>query len=116
MHLYFCEGIDVGLHPARLHLLMDLIERQTGRGKVQLIATTHSPDLLSMLSDNAFENTSVVCRLEDADDAVIRPVADLPDARKLRKAQGLGRLLAGGWMETAAAFAEEGEDDAEAAE
>ena len=71
-----------------------------------MITTTHSPDLLSTVNEKTFENTSVVCRLEDTDDAIIRPVADLSNARELRKSQGLGRLLAGGWMETALAFTE----------
>ena len=108
--LYFFEEIDNGIHPSRLHLLIDLIERQTAKGQTQVIATTHSPDLLTMIGDTTFENTSVVCRLEDTDDAIIRPVADLPNARKLRTDQGLGRLLAGGWMEDALAFTEGNED------
>ena len=114
--LYFFEEIDIGLHPSRLHLLVDLIERQTAKGGSQVIATTHSPDLLSMVSDETFENTSVTCRVEDTNDAIIRPVADLPNARKLRKTQGLGRLLAGGWMETALAFSEGNEDNEERSE
>lgn len=114
--LYFFEEIDIGLHPSRLHLLVDLIERQTAKGGVQVIATTHSPDMLSMVSDETFENTSVACRLEDTNDAIIRPVADLHNARKLRKTQGLGRLLAGGWMETALAFDEGNGDSGELSE
>ena len=88
-----------------------LIEQQTAKGRIQVIATTHSPELVSMVSDKTFENTSVTCRLEGTDDAIIRAVADLPNAEKLRKNQGLGRLLAGGWMETALAFNEGWEDD-----
>ena len=110
--LYVFEEIDNGIHPARLHLLVDLIERQTAKGEVQVVTTTHSPDLLSMVSDKTFENTSVVCRLEDTNDAIIRPVSGLRNAKELRKSQGLGRLLAGGWMETALAFTE-GERDGE---
>ena len=34
--LYFIEEIDNGIHPARLHLLLDLIERQTAKGKIQV--------------------------------------------------------------------------------
>ena len=105
-HLYFFEEIDNGIHPSRVHLLIDLIERQAAKGGIQVITTTHSPDLLSTVNEKTFENTSVVCRLEDTDDAIIRPVADLSNARELRKSQGLGRLLAGGWMETALAFTE----------
>ena len=112
--LYFFEEIDNGIHPARLHLLIDLIERQTAKGRVQVVSTTHSPELLSMVNDDTFGNMSVVCRLEDSEDAIIRPVSDLPNARKLRNSQGLGRLLTGGWMETALAFTEgdgDGEED-----
>ncbi len=106
--LYFFEEIDNGIHPSRLHLLVDLIERQTQGGAVQVITTTHSPELLSMVSDGTFRDMSVVCRSEDTEDAVIRPVADLLGAKALRETQGLGRLLAGGWMETALAFTEGG--------
>ena len=109
--LYFFEEIDNGIHPSRLNLLIDLIEQQTAKGETQVIATTHSPQMLSMIGDTTFENTSVVGRLEESEDAIIRPVADLPNAKELRKSQGLGRLLAGGWMEDALAFTEGDGDD-----
>ena len=97
--LYFFEEIDNGIHPSRLRLLMDLIETQTSRGGVQVVSTTHSPDLLSIIGEEAFGHTSLVCRRPETDNAVIRPVAGLPDASELRDAQGLGRLHASGWME-----------------
>ena len=105
-YIYFFEEIENGLHASRLHLLIELIEQVTLDGTKQVIATTHSPDLISLVQDSTFESTSVVCRLEGANEAVIRLVAELPKARELRKTQGLGRLLAGGWMETALAFTE----------
>ncbi|MDE0465248.1 MAG: ATP-binding protein [Caldilineaceae bacterium] len=104
--LYFFEEIDNGIHPARQWLLLELIEKQTAKQGIQVITTTHSPDLLTMMNDETFKNTSVVCRLEDADDAIIRPVAELPRAGELRKSQGLSNLLSGGWMEDALAFTE----------
>lgn len=104
--LYVFEEIDSGIHPSRLHLLLDLIEQQTAKGHLQVVTTTHSPELLSMISDKTFEHTSVVCRRPDTDDAVIRPIAELPNANELRKSQGLGRLHTGGWLETAAWFSE----------
>ena len=109
--LYFIEEIENGIHPSRLHLLLDLIERQTGKGKIQVVATTHSPALFNAVSDRTFEDASVVCRLPDTSDAVIRRVSALPNARKLRETQGLGRLLEGGWMENALAFTEGGAED-----
>ena len=106
--LHFIEEIDTGIHPARLWLLLELIEKQTAKGDTQVIATSHSPDMLSFAGDTTFESISVVCRLEDADDAIIRPVSELPNAVKLRESQGLGRLHASGWIEDAVAFTEKG--------
>ena len=76
-----------------------------------MVTTTHSPDLLTIVNDNTFENTSIVCRLEDADNAVIRPVAELTRSRELRKSQGLGRLLTDGWMEDMLVFTERGPEE-----
>ena len=114
--LYFFEEIDNGIHPARLHLLLDLIERQTAKGKIQVVATTHSPDVLNLINDTTFENAVVVYRDEDSADAVIRKVAELPNARELRKSQGLGRLHAGGWMENILSFAQADAEDQKSAE
>ena len=111
--LYFFEEIDNGIHPSRLHLLLDLIETRTAKTGIQVVTTTHSPELLSMMSNQTFESTSVVCRLSDSTDAVIRLVSEIPQAVKLRETQGLGRLLVGGWMENVLAFTEG--DDAEGA-
>ena len=104
--LYFFEEIDNGIHPSRLRILIDLLETQTEKGATQVVTTSHSPDLLSIVNDRTFGNMSVVCRLEDAGDAIIRPVSEIPNAADLRKTQGLGRLHASGWMEDALAFTE----------
>ena len=104
--LYVFEEIDNGIHPSRMRLLLDLIEGQTAKGRIQVVTTTHSPDLLSIVGDKTFENTSVVCRREQTDDAVIRRVNALPKAGQIRRTQGLGRLHASGWMEDAIAFSD----------
>jgi hypothetical protein len=104
--LYVLEEIESGIHPSRLRLLVELIESQVAKGHMQVLATTHSPALLSMVNDETFEHTSVVCRCPSKSGAVIRPVAELPDAERLRESQGLGRLHASGWMEHAVSFAD----------
>ncbi len=104
--LYVFEEIDNGIHPARLRLLLDLIEGQTAKGKAQVVTTTHSPELLSIVQARTFEDTSVVCRRPDTEDAVVRRLSELPNARELRKKQGLARLHASGWMEDAILFSE----------
>ena len=62
--------------------------------------------MLDLINDDTFKNTSVVYRDEESSDAVIRPASDLPNARRLRKSKGLGRLHSTGWMEDMLAFAE----------
>ena len=94
--LYFFEEIDNGIHPNRLSLLVDFIERQTAKGGVQVITTTHSPALLSWIRDEAFEKTSVVYRDEYWADSVIRPIAGLYNLRELRKSANPRRTANGG--------------------
>ena len=111
--LYFFEEVDNGIHSARQSLLLELIEKQTAKGGIQVITTTHSPSLLTFVNDDTFEHTSVVCRPEDSSDAIIRPLAQMPNAPELRTSQGLGRLLMGGWMETTLAFTEGNDENGE---
>lgn len=102
--LYFFEELDNGIHPSRLRLLLDLIETQTSKSTVQVITTTHSPELLSMISDETFDKTSVVYRLEEQPFAEITQIKDISNAAELRKSQGLSRLHSSGWFEDALAF------------
>ena len=114
--IYFFEEIDNGIHPNRLWLLLELIEKQTEKGDIQVITTTHSPDMLNVINDTTFEHTSVVSRLEDTDDSIIYAIDSLPNAKKLRKSQGLGRLHTSGWMEDMLNLAAWRDEDEEAGE
>ena len=81
--LYFIEEIENGIHPSRLHLLIDLIEKQTTKNGIQVVATTHSPEVLNLINDNTFENASIVYRDEDSADAIIRPLAGMPKGERI---------------------------------
>ena len=110
--LCFFEEVDAGIHAARQSLLLELIETQATKRGIQVVTTTHSPELLTFANDSTFEHISVVCRPEHAHDAFIRPVAELPNARELRvSGGGLGSLLSEGWMESAVAFTEDDEKE-----
>lgn len=110
--IYFFEEIDTGIHPARLSLLVDLIERQTKQRGFQVITTTHSPNLLEVLGDESFNYTSIIYRDEESADSIIRPIAELSIASELRKTQGLARLHASGWMENVLSFEHDPEEKA----
>lgn len=104
---HFIEEIDNGIHPSRLHLLVQLIERHTREGHTQIVATTHSPQLLGFLNEQSRAHASLVYRLAGQAGARIRRILDLPDVARLLKTQDLAGLHAAGWMEDAVAFTED---------
>jgi predicted ATPase len=102
--LFFIEEIDNGLHPTRLHLLLDVIEQATRALGCQVIATTHNPQLLAFLSEKAREDAVLLFRREHEDASEAIRVLDLPDVRRVLASQDLGSLLATGWLEDAVEF------------
>ncbi len=120
-HLYFFEELENGIHPTRLYLLLQLIESKIKAGEIsieinnefshvpltsslQLVATSHSPQLLRFLEPGSLKFASVVYRLPKHNDAKIKRILDIADAEKIMKQQDLGRLLESGWLEDATAF------------
>jgi predicted ATPase len=97
--LYFLEELENGIHPTRVHLLLQLIEQQAKQGKVQTIATTHSPQLLLLANQETLEHVSLVYRLPDRPDAKIQRVMDIPNIHKVLQNEDLGRLQESGWLE-----------------
>lgn len=113
---YFFEELETGLHPTRLHLLLDLIERQTARGLTQVVATTHSPQLLTLLRPDSMHGAVLAYRLREGQDQRLTGIWDLPDARRVLKSQDLNRLHATGWLEDAAEFSALTKESSEVAE
>ena len=108
--IYIFEDLDTGIHPARLWLLLDFIEREAAKGDIQVVTTTHSPALLTWMNDATFEHTSVVYRDDYWSDSIIRPIAGLYNLRELRKSTALGELFTSNWIGEALKFSE-GEPD-----
>lgn len=104
---YFFEELDNGIHPTRLNLLTQLIERQVEQNKIQIVATTHSPQLLRILSPTALEFASLTYRLPDRPDAKIKRIVDIPEAKRLIQEQDLARLHESGWLEDSVYFLED---------
>lgn len=103
---YFFEELDNGLHPARLYLLLQLVERKTSDGAIQMVATTHSPQLTRFLSPNALEDTFLVYRLPNTNEGRIKRILDIPDIENILEKQDLARLHESGWFEDAMVFLE----------
>ena len=101
---YFFEELDNGIHPARLHLLLGLIERQAERGTVQMVATIHSPELLALLDPKSLEKASLVYGLPGSNEGRIVRILDIPGAADLIAKQDLAKLHSTGWLEDAVYF------------
>ena len=84
------EEIENGIHPSRQQLLIDLIEGQTEKGNYQVVTTTHSPDLVELVGNTTFENTSVVCRCPDTDGAEIRSGCEFAKRKQVTQITGPG--------------------------
>jgi hypothetical protein len=82
-----------------LSLLVDLIENQTKRRNIQVVATSHAPLVLQFLSEDALANASIVYRLPDQPDARIKRILDVPEARRVIKEQNVSLLHASSWFE-----------------
>ena len=95
---YFFEELENGIHPTRLNLLLDLIENQVKNKGIQVVATTHSPQILGHLSNASLEHASLIYRLEDQPDSRIIRLLDMPDARRVIKKYGAADLAASGWF------------------
>ncbi|MBI1209063.1 MAG: AAA family ATPase [Azospirillum sp.] len=104
---YFFEEIDNGIHPTRLKLLVELIETQVKKTGIQVVTTTHSPDLLALLSPESLKNASLIYRLPGHGEARIKPILDIPTAKEVLEKQDIRRLLASGWFEDALAFTDD---------
>ncbi len=95
------EEIENGIHPSRLRLLVELLKSQSERDTPQVIATTHSPVVLSWLTEQDY-STTFFCKKDDEDGAsVITPLRDIPNFVDLVHRQPITDLFAEGWLEGA---------------
>ena len=107
---FYCfEELENGIHPAQLHLLIQLIEEQVGAGKKQVLATTHSPQLLNFLSPPSLAHAALVYRLPDQTHSRIKPILQIPQAEELIAKYGSGDLHQSHWFENALYFLDEAE-------
>jgi predicted ATPase len=101
---YFFEEIENGIHPNRAHLLVNLLQRSTRKGSIQVVGTTHSPALLNFLDARTLRDASLVYRAGAV--SKIRSFADIPALWQVTANTRPGELFGSGWFENVAAFLE----------
>jgi predicted ATPase len=105
--IYFFEEFDNGIHPTRLHLLLELVQNACRTMNVQVIGTTHNPAMLAFLDDQARNDALLVYRSEYNSSSRMVRIMALPQAHEVMASQDLGRLHQAGWLEDAAIFSED---------
>lgn len=98
--LLLIEEIENGLHPQRLHVLMQLLEVVTAEG-VQVIVTTHSPQVLQALSERTRDDAVVFARRKTAPGTLVSRLGSLPSFADVVARRGVDHLFATGWLERA---------------
>lgn len=99
--LQLIEEIENGLHPTRIHLLIELIEAVTKGGTRQVIATTHSPAALAALSSEGLRNAVVFGRRPAETGSIARRLGDLPNFDEVEARRGIEHLFTTQWLERA---------------
>ncbi len=96
------EEIENGIHPTRLRLLVELLKSQSQLSNRQVMATTHSPVVLSWLKEEDYATTFFCARDENSGASTIKPLTDVPDfVNVIHGKQPIGELFAEGWLEGA---------------
>lgn len=103
---YFFEELDTGIHPARLHILIGLIEQQVRKQPLQIMASTHSPQLLRIVSQETLEKVSLVYRLKARPEANIKQILQMPEITQILAEQDVASLHDTGWFEDAVTLME----------
>ena len=100
------EEIETGLHPVRVQLVSELLQKETADNKPQVLLTTHSPGLLTWLGETHRQHAYLSYRLPGAAETRLKAFRDIPTLDDALKNAEASRLFESGWFEDAVFFAE----------
>lgn len=93
------EEVENGLHPARMRLLMELLQSQSEQTGTQTLVTTHAPWLLNWVRPQDLNYVLWFKREDDGSTRVV-PLGEQPRVRELlQSGELLGNLAAEDWLE-----------------
>lgn len=97
------EEIENGLHPSRVHMLVELLEEVTAVRDIQIIATTHSPLVLKSLSEPTLEDVILFARRQQQNrvGSEMRRLDDIPHFHEVIDKKPIDELFTSRWLEKA---------------
>ncbi|WP_224240632.1 AAA family ATPase [Hyalangium gracile] len=99
--IFLIEELEQGLHPQRIHLLIEFLEMVTKERGIQVIATTHSPQVLQALSSEGLNHAVLCARSREDGGTVLRRFQDIPHFKEVIAKSGIDHLFTTGWLERA---------------
>ena len=87
------EEIDNGIHPGRVHALINTLEKIGKERKIDIILTTHNPTLLNCYDKNKLLGVSVVYREAEKGTSTFVSLIDIKQYPELFAAGGIGDAM-----------------------
>ena len=100
------EELETGLHPVRVQLVAELLQKHTAGGRPQVLLTTHSPALIGCLGQEHRDHAYLTYRLQESADTQLKAFRDIPTLQTALEKADASRLFETGWFEDAMFFAE----------
>ena len=95
------EEIEKSLHASRSRLVVELLRVNAEAGRTQVMATTHSPAVLSWVKESEY-GTTYLCRRDESNRATrVLPLSDIPNFLDVVGRHSIADLLVEGWLESA---------------
>jgi len=92
--------------PARLALLMDLLDNQSRSKGIQVAASTHSPQVLRLIKEENLKYATLAYRLKGNTEGRLKPLTEIPHLLDVIKRKDIARLHESSWMENTMEFSE----------
>lgn len=97
--LLLIEEVDNGLHPSRVKVLFDFLQKIGQERKVDVLCTTHNPAFLDALGNEMILFVSLVYRDKETGESKITLLEDLEDLPKIMARGTLGQVNTAGLLE-----------------
>lgn len=97
--LLVLEDIDIGIHPSRAGLLLDLLRTEGARRQIDVLVTTHDEAFLDALPPELWPFVQVAYRDAKSGESRLIPLEEIEGYGKLVAAGPLGRATARGLIE-----------------
>lgn len=103
--LIVVEEVDNGLHPSRIHVLMNMLKELGDKKNIDILVTTHNPALLDAAGTVMIPFITVAHR-DDRTQSHLKLLEDIQELPKMISTGNIGELVTAGKIE--AALAREG--------